>query len=112
MNKIDEIIKGIPDNKMSDAYVQQKVRLEEQLALNATAYRLQESNTILTEDQKKELLKEIEENLNKEISKLAISKSDYRFTKDISDAKANNWQALMKEAAQEEKGRKKRKFKR
>ena len=62
--------------------------------------------------EEKELLKEIEENLNKEISKLAISKSDYRFTKDISDAKANNWQALMKEAAQEEKGRKKRKFKR
>lgn len=63
-------------------------------------------------DEEKELLAEIESNLGKEIQRMVISKSDYRYTLDISDAKAQNWQALMKEAEQEEKGRKKRKFKR
>ena len=60
--------------------------------------------------EEKELLAEIEKNLGKDISRLEISKADYRYTKDISDAKANNWQALMKEAAFDEKNRPKKKF--
>jgi ATP-dependent RNA helicase RhlE len=62
--------------------------------------------------EEKDLLAEIESNLGKEIQRMVISKSDYRYTLDISDAKAQNWQALMKEAELEEKGRKKKKFKR
>jgi ATP-dependent RNA helicase RhlE len=62
--------------------------------------------------EEKELLAEIENNLGKEIQRMEISKSDYRYTMDISDAKAHNWQALMKEAEKEEMGRKKKKFKR
>lgn len=62
--------------------------------------------------EEKELLAEIENNLGKEIQRMEISKSDYRYTMDISDAKAQNWQALMKDAEKEEKGRKKKKFKR
>ena len=62
--------------------------------------------------EEKELLAEIENNLGKEIQRMEISKSDYRYTMDISDAKASNWQSLMKEAEKEEKGRKKKKFKR
>jgi len=62
--------------------------------------------------EEKELLAEIENNLGKEIQRMEISKSDYRYTIDISDAKASNWQSLMKEAEKEEKVRKKKKFKR
>lgn len=62
-------------------------------------------------DEEKELLAEIESNLGKEIQRMVISKSDYRYTLDISDAKAQNWQALMKEAEQEDNRRKKKKFK-
>jgi len=60
----------------------------------------------------KELLAEIEENLGKDIQRMEISKADYRYTLDISEAKADNWQSLMKDAAQEDKKRKKKKFKR
>ena len=63
-------------------------------------------------NEEKDLLTEIENNLGKDIQRMEISKSDYRYTMDISDAKATNWQSLMKENAEEEKGRKKRKFKR
>ena len=62
--------------------------------------------------EEKESLAEIEQNLGKDIQRMEISKSDYRYTLDISDAKAHNWQALMKEAEKEQKGRKKKKFKR
>ena len=61
--------------------------------------------------EEKDLLTEIENNLGKPIQRMVISKSDYRYTMDISDAKATNWQSLMKEADKEEKGRKKKKFK-
>jgi len=62
--------------------------------------------------EEKAVLAEIEDSLGKDIQRMTISKSDYRYTLDISDAKANNWQALLKEAEQENKGRKKKKFKR
>ena len=61
--------------------------------------------------EEKEMLTEIENNLGKPIQRMVISKSDYRYTMDISDAKATNWQSLLKEAEKEEKGRKKKKFK-
>jgi ATP-dependent RNA helicase RhlE len=61
--------------------------------------------------EEKEMLATIEENLGKDIQRMEISKSDYRYTLDISDAKANNWQTLMKEAAYDEKKRPKKKFK-
>jgi len=61
--------------------------------------------------EEKDLLTEIENNLGKPIQRMVISKSDYRYTMDISDAKATNWQSLLKEAEKEEKGRKKKKFK-
>lgn len=57
------------------------------------------------------LLAEIESNLGRKISRMEISKSDYQYTMDISDAKANNWQTLMKEAAFDEKKIKKKKRK-
>ena len=62
--------------------------------------------------EEKDMLTEIETNLGKEIQRMQISKSDYRYTLDISDAKATNWQSLMNEAELEAKGRKKKKFKR
>ena len=63
MSKIDEIISSIPDNKMSEGYQKQKEGLLDQLALNASAYRLQEANKRITDDQKKQLLSEIGESL-------------------------------------------------
>jgi ATP-dependent RNA helicase RhlE len=62
--------------------------------------------------EEKDMLTEIENTLGKPIQRMEISKSDYRYTLDISDAKATNWQALLKEAEQENKSRKKKKFKR
>ncbi len=59
--------------------------------------------------EEKELLVEIEKNLGKEIKRLEISKSDYRYTLDISDAKSNSWQSLMKEDAIAQKQFKKKK---
>ena len=61
--------------------------------------------------EEKEVLAEIENNLGKDIQRMEISKSDYRYTMDISDAKATNWQSLMKEAEKEERSRKKKRFK-
>lgn len=65
-----------------------------------------------------ELLAEIETNLGKKIQRIDITKNEYKFTVDNSemlnspDEKANNWQALMNEAENEEKPRKKKKGKR
>jgi ATP-dependent RNA helicase RhlE len=62
--------------------------------------------------EEKEILAEIETSLGKDIQRLEVSKADYRYTLDISDAKAHNWQALMKEAEADGRSRKKKKFKR
>ena len=63
-------------------------------------------------EEEKELLNEIEKNLGKDIRRIEISKSDYQYTLDISDAKSHNWQALLKEAEQDEISYKKKKRKR
>lgn len=62
------------------------------------------------------LLKEIEDNLGKPIERIDISKRDYEYTLNISDAKVNavpgskkSWQTLMKEADQPVKTRKRKK---
>ncbi|MEQ9288928.1 MAG: DEAD/DEAH box helicase [Cyclobacteriaceae bacterium] len=62
------------------------------------------------------LLKEIEDNLGKLIERIDISKRDYEYTLNISDAKVNavpgskkSWQTLMKEADQPVKTRKRKK---
>lgn len=62
------------------------------------------------------LLKEIEGNLGKPIERIDISKRDYEYTLNISDAKVNavpgskkSWQTLMKEADQPVKTRKRKK---
>lgn len=62
--------------------------------------------------EEKDLLKSIEGELAKPIDRWEISKSDYRYTLDISDGKANDWQQLMKQAALEEEEYKKVKKKR
>ena len=63
-------------------------------------------------DSEKELLSEIEQNLGKDIQRMEISKSDYRYTLDISDDKPQDWKSLIKVAEIENKKRKKKKFKR
>lgn len=62
------------------------------------------------------LLKDIEANLGKPIETIDISKRDYEYTLNISDARVNapagskkSWQALMKEAEEAPKMRKKKK---
>ena len=47
--------------------------------------------------EEKELLTEIEDNMGKPIGRIDISKTDYQFTLNISDAKADSWQTLLKE---------------
>jgi len=59
--------------------------------------------------EEKELLTEIEENLGKPIKRLEISKKDYQITLDMSTQKAHNWQALIQEAEEDVKKRKKKK---
>lgn len=49
------------------------------------------------------LLKEIESNLPKPISKLEIQKGEYKYVLDMSVNKAGNWQSLLKQNEQEEK---------
>lgn len=65
--------------------------------------------------EEKDVLNEIEKGLAKPIKRWEISKSDYRYTLDISDGKTNDWQQLMKEAEQDaqqfKKGKKKRRKK-
>jgi len=58
-----------------------------------------------------DMLATIESNIGKPIQRLEISKNDYQYTLDISEAKAHNWQALLKEAEQGEITRKKKKKK-
>lgn len=62
-------------------------------------------------ESEEEILAEIDENLGKPIDRLEIASSEYKYTLDISDDKAPSWQALMKEAEQEEKAFKKKKKK-
>ncbi|MEL7004717.1 MAG: C-terminal helicase domain-containing protein, partial [Bacteroidota bacterium] len=63
--------------------------------------------------EERSLLNEIEDNLGKPIRTTEISKADYQYTLNISDAKADNWQALMKEANSSPKsGRRRNKKKR
>lgn len=57
------------------------------------------------------LLTEIENNMGKPISRIDISKSDYEFTLNISDAKADSWQSLLKEEALDLKKKRKKKKK-
>jgi len=59
--------------------------------------------------EEKELLTEIEENLGKPIKRLEIFKKDYQITLDMSTQKAHNWQALIQEAEEDVKKRKKKK---
>lgn len=53
-----------------------------------------------TEEQ--EGLGQIEEALGKTIQRVEIAKGDYQYVVDISDAKADGWQSLMKEVDQEQ----------
>lgn len=53
-------------------------------------------------EQEMENLEEIEANLTEPIARLEINSSDYQYTLDISEDKAPSWQALMKEAEQEQ----------
>jgi len=57
------------------------------------------------------LLAEIENNMGKPINRIDISKSDYQFTLNISDAKADSWQTLLKEEALDLKKKRKKKKK-
>lgn len=59
-----------------------------------------------------ELLAEIEKNLEKSIERIDISKNDYQYTLDMSDAKTHNWQSLINDAKEEDFKRKKKKTKR
>ena len=59
-----------------------------------------------------ELLAEIEKNLEKSIERIDISKNDYQYTLDMSDAKTRNWQSLINDAEEEDFKRKKKKSKR
>ncbi|MEX0981811.1 MAG: DEAD/DEAH box helicase [Bacteroidales bacterium] len=58
-----------------------------------------------------ELLQQIENLLGKQISRLEISKKDYRYTMEKAGSKANDWQALIDEAesVKDKSGRKRRK---
>ncbi|MGW8123854.1 DEAD/DEAH box helicase [Roseivirga echinicomitans] len=52
-------------------------------------------------EEEKPVLAEIEENLGKPIQRMEVTNDDYQYTLDISDAKANNWQQLIKDADKE-----------
>lgn len=55
-DEVNNIIAGIPNDQMEEGYKQQREALIKQLALNAAAYRMQESNKLLTgEDREQEL---------------------------------------------------------
>ncbi len=41
--EIDDIISEIPDTQMAEGYVKQRAALQEQMALNAAAYRLMQA---------------------------------------------------------------------
>ena len=61
--------------------------------------------------EEKELLVDIEKNLDKAIKRIEISKNDYKYTLDFTEDKSHDWKNLMKEIEQEENTRKKRKKK-
>ena len=61
--------------------------------------------------EEKELLSEIEDNMGKPIGRIDISKTDYQFTLNISDAKADSWQTLLKEEEIDLKKKRKKKKK-
>lgn len=58
-DRINKIIAGIPNDQMEDGYRQQRESLIRNLALNAAAYRMQESNSQLQGDARKEELSKI-----------------------------------------------------
>ncbi len=62
--------------------------------------------------EEKELLKMIEENLGKPIHRIEITKREYEFTKTETVKKEDDWEALMKEAEQDEAAWKAKKKKR
>ncbi len=61
--------------------------------------------------EEKILLEEIEKNLGKPIHKIEISKNDYQITLDFSEERPHDWKALLVEAEEFDKGRKKKKKK-
>ncbi len=56
MTNIDKIIDGIPDKEMTDGYQQQRANLARQLALNASAYRVQQSTNSVGAEEKAGIL--------------------------------------------------------
>ncbi len=63
-------------------------------------------------EEEKEQLVEIEKNLGKDIQRMDITKSDYRYVADLSDAKSHDWKSLLKEDEENKKNRQKKKRKR
>ncbi len=63
MNKIDKLIATIPTDQMQTGFQQQRTNLEQQLALNAAAYRLQQANTALSDADRKQVLRQIADGL-------------------------------------------------
>ena len=82
---IDKIIAGIPNDQMEEGYRQQKEALVKQLALNAAAYRMQESNKLLVGDER-----EIE------LSKVGASLVQLRASIDAIDARLNGASKALK----------------
>ncbi len=62
--------------------------------------------------EEKELLEQIEQNLGKEIRRMEISKTDYDYTVEMSEAVVNDWKSLINSAEEEPKRKKKKKAKR
>lgn len=61
--------------------------------------------------EEKIILEDIEKNLGKKIERLAISKSDYQYTLDMTGGKKDDWKSLIKEAEQDNAMLKKKKKK-
>lgn len=61
--------------------------------------------------EEKEQLTIIENNLGKPIQQITITRNDYQYTLDMSEAKTYDWQALIKQEEEEDKLRKKKKKK-
>ena len=59
-DQVNKIIAGIPTDEMLDGYRQQRDSLQKNLALNAAAYRMQESNALLKGEARKVELGKIE----------------------------------------------------
>lgn len=56
---VNKIIAAIPNDQMEDGYRQQREALTKQLALNAAAYRMQESNKLLVGEEREQQLEQI-----------------------------------------------------